>query len=47
MITIQIYGHMAECRILRRHACGAIDVERLSDGACFRVSGLPLSKVSA
>jgi hypothetical protein len=42
MITIQIYGHMVECRILRRHACGTIDVERLSDGACFRVSGLKL-----
>jgi hypothetical protein len=42
MITIQIYGHAVKCRILRRHACGAVDVERLSDGACFRVSGLNL-----
>jgi hypothetical protein len=47
MIIIQIYGHAVECRILRRHACGTVDVERLSDGRCFRVSGLPLLKVSA
>jgi hypothetical protein len=42
MIIIQIFGRLVECRILRRHACGTIDVERLSDGACFRVSGLNL-----
>ncbi|KWN11719.1 hypothetical protein WT83_19195 [Burkholderia territorii] len=37
-----IYGHRERCRILARHGAGTIDVERLSDGRCFRVSGLPL-----
>jgi hypothetical protein len=38
----EIYGHKVLCRILRKHAFGTFDVERLSDGKCFRVSGLPL-----
>jgi hypothetical protein len=37
----EIYGHKVLCRILARHAAGTYDVERLSDGRCFRVSGLP------
>lgn len=36
----EIYGHRERCRILRRHPFGTYDVERLSDGRCFRVSGL-------
>lgn len=36
-----IYGHVVECLILKRHAFGTVDVQRLSDGRCFRVSGLP------
>lgn len=35
-----IYGRRERCRILQRYAHGAFDVERLSDGRCFRVSGL-------
>ena len=37
-----IYGHRTLCNILREHAFGTFDVERISDGKCFRVSGLPL-----
>ena len=37
-----IYGRRERCRILARHGAGTIDVERLSDGCCFRVSGFPL-----
>lgn len=37
-----IYGHDVLCRILRDNGMGSYDVERLSDGKCFRVSGLPL-----
>lgn len=40
--TSDSYGHRERCRILARHGAGTIDVERLSDGRCFRVSGLPL-----
>jgi hypothetical protein len=40
--TFEIYGTRTLCRILRKHAFGTYDVERMSDGKCFRVSGLPL-----
>ena len=42
-MTITLYGRPTEVRILARHPGGTIDVERLSDGACFRVSGLSLA----
>jgi len=43
-IYIKIYGESVErCRILEHHGMGTIDVERLEDGKCFRVSGLPLT----
>lgn len=35
-----IYGHCVECRIIQVHPHGTVDVERLSDGRTFRVSGL-------
>lgn len=36
-----IYGRCVQCRIIREHSLmGTVDVERLSDGRCFRVSGL-------
>lgn len=40
--TFEIYGKRERCRILVRRNGGANDVERLSDGCCFRVSGLSL-----
>ena len=39
----EIYGNRVLCRILRKHSFGTYDVERVSDGACFRVSGLSLA----
>jgi hypothetical protein len=36
----EIYGKRELCRILRQRAHGTFDVERLSDGKCFRVSGI-------
>lgn len=36
----EIYGKLVLCRILQRHPAGTYDVERVSDGKCFRVSGL-------
>jgi hypothetical protein len=38
-----IYGRLERCRILCRHAAGTVDVERLSDSRCFRVSGLTIA----
>lgn len=35
-----IYGHRELCIILREHGFGTYDVQRKSDGRCFRVSGL-------
>jgi len=40
IITVMIYGRLERCRLLKTHTFGTIDVERLSDGRCFRVSGL-------
>lgn len=42
-IKVSIYGHVCECRLLEKHGTGTIDVERLSDGQCFRVSGLAMA----
>ncbi|CAJ0808502.1 MULTISPECIES: hypothetical protein [Ralstonia] len=35
-----IYGHRELCTILRAHGHGTFDVQRKSDGRCFRVSGI-------
>lgn len=43
IIDINLYGHKTRCLVLVIHPHGTIDVERLSDGKCFRVSGLPLT----
>ena len=40
LATFQIYGKSTKCRILVVRPAGTIDVERLSDGLCFRISGL-------
>lgn len=41
---VQVYRNLhkpgCDCRVLAIHAAGTIDVERLADGECFRVSGL-------
>lgn len=42
-MKVTIYGHETECRLLRDHGTGTIDVERISDGKCFRVSGLAVT----
>lgn len=39
IIFIDIYGHRERCKVLALHGRYTIDVERLSDGRCFRVSG--------
>jgi hypothetical protein len=42
-IRTYLYGHLVRARVLAVYAStGTIDVERLSDGRCFRVSGLRL-----
>jgi hypothetical protein len=35
---VEVYG--ADCKIIRVYDHGTIDVERLSDGRCWRVTGL-------
>ena len=42
VIRTYLYGKLMRCRVLAVHPLGTIDVERLSDGRCFRVSGLRL-----
>ncbi|MDN7179084.1 hypothetical protein M0D69_13885 [Caballeronia sp. SEWSISQ10-4 2] len=37
-----IYGNRTDCKILHYHGSGTYDVERKSDGKCFRVSGMAL-----
>lgn len=40
VLVMQIYGKDEKCEVLVVHPHGTVDVERLSDGKCFRVSGL-------
>lgn len=40
IITLDIYGRPSRCRIFEIHPMGTLDVERLNDGQCFRVTGL-------
>ena len=42
-MKVTIYGHETEYRLLRDHGTGTIDVERISDGKCFRISGLAVN----
>lgn len=35
-----IYGHRVLCRVIKVYSFGTVDVERLSDGECFRLTGL-------
>ena len=42
--NVFLYNDAPEpCRVIAVHVFGTIDVERLSDGQCFRVSGLSLN----
>lgn len=40
IIHIELFGRPERVRILAMHGRYTIDVERLRDGQCFRVSGL-------
>ena len=47
-ISLSIHGHATPCRVLKIHqplSLGTLDVERLSDGKFFRVSGLDLTRI--
>ena len=39
-LTMHLFGRPERVRILAVRRAGTVDVERLSDGRCFRVSGL-------
>lgn len=41
-LILELFGRPERCRILAIRRAGTVDVERLSDGKCFRVSGLAL-----
>ncbi|HZN48397.1 MAG TPA: hypothetical protein VFB71_12290 [Ramlibacter sp.] len=32
---------LGPCRVLKVHPAGTLDVERLTDGTCYRLTGLP------
>ena len=38
IIFVEIYGRLERCKLLAKHGKYVIDVERLSDGKCFRVN---------
>lgn len=40
IVQVGIYGRQVDCEVLAIHSMGTIDVMRLSDERCFRVSGL-------
>jgi len=39
-LILELFGRPERVRILAVRRAGTVDVERLSDGRCFRVSGL-------
>lgn len=41
-LVMHLFGRPERVRILAVRRAGTVDVERLSDGKCFRVSGLAL-----
>ena len=40
IVFLELFGRPERCRVLAVHGRHTVDVERLSDGRCFRVSGL-------
>jgi len=40
IVILELFGRPTRCRILAVHGRYTVDVERLSDGRCFRLSGL-------
>lgn len=42
---LQFDGYLGKAIVLAVHSAGTIDVERLSDGKCFRISGLEIPSV--
>lgn len=40
IIFVHLYGTLTKCKLLAKHGKYTIDVQRISDGKCFRVSGL-------
>lgn len=48
IVFIELFGKLTRCRILAVHGRYTLDVERIVDGKCFRVSGLSIDqKVAA
>jgi len=43
IVFIELFGRPTRCRVLAVHGRYTVDVERLSDGKCFRISGLEQS----
>ena len=42
IISCEIYGKRVDCELINELPLGTIEVMRLSDGKCFRLSGLVL-----
>lgn len=40
IVIIELFGRPERVRILAKHGRYTLDVERLRDGKCFRVTGL-------
>lgn len=40
IVTMPLYGRETKCKIIAIHLMGTVDVERLSDEKCFRLTGL-------
>lgn len=44
IVVIELFGRPEKCRVLAVHGRYTLDVERMRDGQCFRVSGMSLDK---
>lgn len=40
IIFLELFGKIERCKILAKHGKYTLDIERIRDGKCFRVSGL-------
>ncbi len=42
LVVLEFYGGKHLCRILKQHTISTFDVERITDGQCFRINDVVL-----
>ncbi len=47
IVTVSVYGKIERARVLKVHPANTVDVEVLSTGKCYRISGLWVNSFKA